>query len=400
MTVESPKSPKSLPFAPLVEPAAELTRDELVRYARHLTLEHIGHEGQRRLKNARVLVTGAGGLGSPALHYLAAAGVGTIGIVDDDVVDVSNLQRQVVHGVSDIGRAKVESAADAVARINPLVTVEQHHTRLTADNAVNIVGAYDLVMDGADNFATRYVVSDACTLTDTPCVWGSILRFDGRLSVFANGPGHDGISYRDLHPDAPAPGEVPSCAAGGVVGALPGTIGSLMVTEAIKLINGTGSPLFGRLLIHDGMAMTFRELTILPDPDAPLVTAVNDGVGDACAVATGAGAYPTVSPEELQSRLDTGAVLVDVREPWEREIVSIPGALAVPLAELQDRGAEALPDATRGRDVVFHCKAGSRSEQALDAVASYFGTREENAAHLAGGVLAWVHNLHPDLPTY
>lgn len=387
---------KALPFAPLVDPVDELTRDDLVRYARHLTLDQIGPEGQRRLRVARVLITGAGGLGSPALLYLAAAGVGTIGIIDDDVVDVSNLQRQVVHGMEDVGRAKVESAADAVARINPTVTVEQLHTRLTADNAVDIIGGYDLVLDGADNFATRYVVSDACTLTDTPCVWGSILRFDGRVSVFWNGPEHDGISYRDLHPDAPAPGEVPSCAAGGVIGALPGTVGSLMVTEAVKLITGTGTPLFGRLLIHDGMAMTFRELKIIPDPDAPLVTAVDDGVSDACAVPS----YPTVSPAELQSRLDVGAVLVDVREPWEREIVSIPGALPVPLAELQAHGADALPKDARGRDVVFHCKAGSRSEQALDAVGPWFAAREENAAHLDGGVLAWVQDLHPELPTY
>lgn len=394
MTTVTPA--KTLPFAPLVDPVDELTRDELVRYARHLTLAQIGPVGQRRLRNARVLVTGAGGLGSPALLYLAAAGVGTLGVIDDDVVDVSNLQRQVIHGMDGLGRPKVESAADAVARINPSVTVEQHRTRLTADNAVDIISGYDLVMDGADNFATRYVVSDACTLTDTPCVWGSILRFDGRVSVFWNGPDHDGISYRDLHPDAPAPGEVPSCAAGGVIGALPGTIGSLMVTEAVKLITGTGTPLYGRLLIHDGMAMTFRELRILPDPDAPLVTAVDDGVSDACAVPV----HATVAPAELQRTLDAGAVLVDVREPWEREIVSIPGALAVPLSDLQDRGADALPADARGRDVVFHCKAGSRSEQALDAVAPYFAAREENASHLDGGILAWVHDLHPDLPVY
>ena len=381
---------------PLVDPAEELTREELVRYARHLTLGQIGEEGQRRLKNARVLVTGAGGLGSPALLYLAAAGVGTIGVVDDDVVDVSNLQRQVVHGVDDLGRTKVDSAADAVARINPLVTVVPHHTRLTADNAVDIIGGYDLVIDGADNFATRYVVSDACTLTDTPCVWGSILRFDGRVSVFRNGPTHDGISYRDLHPDAPAPGEVPSCAAGGVIGAVPGTIGSIMVTEAVKLITGTGDPLYGRLLIHDGLAMTFRELRIVPDPAAPPVTVVDDGISGVCAVAS----YPTVRPTDLQGRMAAGAVLIDVREPWEREIVSVPGAVAVPLAELQDRGADALPADTRGHDIIFHCKAGSRSEQALDAVAPYFAAREENAAHLDGGVLAWVHDLHPELPTY
>ncbi|WP_297007560.1 molybdopterin-synthase adenylyltransferase MoeB [uncultured Corynebacterium sp.] len=387
---------KSLPFAPLVDPVAELDREDLVRYARHLTLGQIGPEGQRRLRGARVLVTGAGGLGSPALLYLAAAGVGTIGVIDDDVVDVSNLQRQVIHGMSDVGRTKVGSAADAVARINPTVTVEQYRTRLTADNAVDIVGRYDLVLDGADNFATRYIVSDACTLTDTPCVWGSILRFDGRVSVFWNGPDHDGISYRDLHPDAPAPGEVPSCAAGGVIGALPGTIGSIMVTETVKLITGTGTPLFGRLLIHDGLAMTFRELRILPDPDAPLVTTVDDGVADVCA----APAHRTVSPAELQSRLNAGAVLLDVREPWERAIVSIPGALAVPLGDLQSRGAGALPAEARGRDVIFHCKSGRRSETALEAVAGYFATREENAAHLDGGILAWVGELHPELPVY
>ncbi|MGO1949229.1 MAG: molybdopterin-synthase adenylyltransferase MoeB [Mycobacteriaceae bacterium] len=383
-------------MTPLVEPAAELTREELVRYARHLTLNDIGPVGQRRLKNARVLVIGAGGLGSPALQYLAAAGVGTIGVVDDDVVDESNLQRQVVHGMSDVGVAKVDSAAAAVARINPLVTVETHRTRLGPDNAVDIVSGYDLVMDGADNFATRYAVSDACTLTGTPCVWGSILRFDGRLSVFWNGPGHDGISYRDLHPDAPAPGEVPSCAAGGVVGALPGTVGSLMVTEAVKLITGVGDPLYGRLLIHDGLAMTFRELRIIPDPDAPLVTHVDDGVVDACHTVS----HPTVQPTELQSRLDSGAVLVDVREPWERDIVSIPGAVAVPLGELESRGADALPGSARGRDVVFHCKSGRRSETALDTVAPYFAGREESASHLDGGILAWVDDLHPELPRY
>lgn len=388
--------PKQLPFGPLVAPAGDLTPGELTRYARHLTLDGIGPVGQRRLRNARVLVTGAGGLGSPALLYLAAAGVGTIGVIDDDVVDLSNLQRQIIHGVEDLGRTKVDSAVDAVSRINPEVTVVPHRTRLTADNAVAIIGDYDLVMDGADNFATRYVVSDACTLTDTPCVWGSILRFDGRVSVFWNGPDHDGISYRDLHPAAPAPGTVPSCAAGGVIGSLPGTIGSLMVTEVVKLVTGVGVPLYGRLLIHDGLAMTFRELKILPDPAAPAVTVLDDGEVGMC----GAPVYPTVTPADLQTRMDAGAVLIDVREPWEREIVSVPGALAVALSDLLGRGAAALPASVRGRDVVFHCRSGSRSAQALDAVAPYFAAREENACHLAGGVLAWVRELHPGLPTY
>lgn len=398
-------TPSALPVpltTPLVDPADDLTPEELRRYARHLTLDGIGPVGQRRLKNARVLVTGAGGLGSPALQYLAAAGVGTLGVVDDDVVDVTNLQRQVVHGVDDLGTPKVDSAAAAVARINPLVTVERHPVRLAPDNALDLVGAYDLVLDGADNFATRYLVSDACTLTSTPCVWGSILRFDGRVSVFHDSPGHDGVSYRDLHPVMPPPGAVPSCAAGGVVGALPGTLGSVMSTEAVKLITGVGTSLYGRLLIHDGLAMTFRELRVHPDPDAPAVTALDGAeysasVGDACSPPV---PHRTVTPAELEQRMAAGAVLVDVREPWERAIVAVPGAVAVPLATLQAEGADALPASVRGHDVIFHCKSGARSAAALDATASWFAVREENAAHLDGGILAWVRDLHPELPDY
>jgi molybdopterin/thiamine biosynthesis adenylyltransferase/rhodanese-related sulfurtransferase len=380
---------------PLVDPGDELTPGELSRYARHLTLEQVGLTGQRRLKNARVLVVGAGGLGSPALQYLAAAGVGTLGIVDDDTVDVTNLQRQVIHGVGSVGTLKVDSAADAVARINPLVTVERHAVRLDADSVVDLVAGYDLVLDGADNFATRYLVSDACTLTSTPCVWGSVLRFEGRVSVFCSGPSHDGVTYRDLHPDPPPPGLVPSCAAGGVVGAVPGTIGALMGTEAVKLITGCGTPLYGRLLLHDGLAMTFRELRVSVDSDAPPVTGVRD-MTQAC----GDPGYPTVAPGDLAARMRAGAVLVDVRDDWERDIVSIPGAVAVPLADLEERGAAALPAVARGSDVVFHCKSGARSAQAMDAVASYFAAREENAAHLDGGILAWVRQVQPGAATY
>ena len=380
---------------PLVDPGDELTPGELSRYARHLTLEQVGLTGQRRLKNARVLVVGAGGLGSPALQYLAAAGVGTLGIVDDDTVDVTNLQRQVINGVGSVGTLKVDSAPDAVARINPLVTVERHAVRLDADSVVDLVAGYDLVVDGADNFATRYLVSDACTLTSTPCVWGSVLRFEGRVSVFCSGPSHDGVTYRDLHPDPPPPGLVPSCAAGGVVGAVPGTIGALMGTEAVKLITGCGTPLYGRLLLHDGLAMTFRELRVSVDSDAPPVTGVRD-MTQAC----GLPAHPTVAPGDLAARMRAGAVLVDVRDDWERDLVSIPGAVAVPLSDLEERGAAALPAVARGSDVVFHCKSGARSAQAMDAVASYFAAREENAAHLDGGILAWVRQVQPGAATY
>lgn len=375
---------------PLVEPGAELTRDELQRYARHLTLEHIGVTGQRRLKNARVLVVGAGGLGSPVLQYLAAAGVGTLGVVDDDTVDVTNLQRQVIHGVDDVGTAKVDSAADTVRRINPLVRVTRHQLRLDASNTGDLVGDYDLVIDGADNFETRYLVSDACTTQAVPCVWGSILRFDGRVSVFYSGPQHDGITYRDLHPDTPPPGMVPSCAAGGVVGALPGTVGSVMSTETIKLITGIGEPLYGRLLIHDGLAMTFRELRIVADPDATVEPAPV------------APSYPTVQPGELPALLDGGAVLVDVRDSWERDLVSIPGAVAVELADLERHGAAALPDSVIDRDVVFHCKSGARSERALDAVAARSTDKVTGGttAHLDGGILAWIREFTPEEPGY
>ncbi|GHD84865.1 molybdopterin-synthase adenylyltransferase MoeB [Kocuria marina] len=395
----------STPLPPLVAPASDLSREELERYSRHLTLPQLGEEGQRRLKNARVLVIGAGGLGAPALQYLAAAGVGTIGVVDDDVVSVSNLQRQVVHGMADIGRPKVDSAADAVARLNPLVTVHRHPERLSTDNALEIFSGYDLIMDGADNFGTRFLVSDAAELTGIPVVWGSILRFDGQVSVFWSG---HGPVYRDLFPEAPAPGQVPSCAEGGVLGMLPATIGSVMVTEALKLITGIGRPLLGRVLIHDALAQTWRELTVLPDPHRPPVTDLSR-VALACGLPSDDDAAPapheTVTVPELAELLtarslgETSFTLVDVREDWERKLVAIPGSVHVPLQDVLDRGVTALPDEAEGT-VILHCKAGARSAQALAALRRDYALREDTVKHLDGGVLAWIDRVDPALPRY
>ncbi|MEX5266254.1 molybdopterin-synthase adenylyltransferase MoeB [Kocuria sp. CPCC 204721] len=395
----------STPLPPLVAPASDLSREELERYSRHLTLPQLGEEGQRRLKNARVLVIGAGGLGAPALQYLAAAGVGTIGVVDDDVVSVSNLQRQVVHGMADIGRPKVDSAADAVARLNPLVTVHRHPERLSTDNALEIFSGYDLIMDGTDNFGTRFLVSDAAELTGIPVVWGSILRFDGQVSVFWSG---HGPVYRDLFPEAPAPGQVPSCAEGGVLGMLPATIGSVMVTEALKLITGIGRPLLGRVLIHDALAQTWRELTVLPDPHRPPVTDLSR-VALACGLPSDDDAAPapheTVTAPELAELLtarslgETSFTLVDVREDWERKLVAIPGSVHVPLQDVLDRGVTALPDEAEGT-VILHCKAGARSAQALAALRRDYALREDTVKHLDGGVLAWIDRVDPALPRY
>ncbi|QMS55570.1 molybdopterin-synthase adenylyltransferase MoeB [Kocuria varians] len=431
------------PFEPLVGPAERLTREELERYSRHLTLERFGPEGQRRLKNARVLVVGAGGLGAPALQYLAAAGVGTLGVVDDDVVSVSNLQRQVIHTVEDLGRPKVDSAADAVARLNPLVTVRTHDTRLTTENALEILGQYDLVLDGADNFPTRYLVADAAELTGTPVVWGSILRFDGQVSVFW--PGH-GPVYRDLYPEAPPAGSVPSCAEGGVLGVLPAAIGSVMATEALKLLTGMGEPLVGRVLVHDALAQTWRTLTVLPDPERQPVTDLSEvmvacglpGPDDGAAPLSGRGgpgtsgtpggsggsggsgqpgapldpsappapsAVETVDAAELATLLaarergESAFTLVDVREDWERELVSIPGAVSVPLDRLLSEGVRALPAGTEG-DVILHCKAGVRSARALAALRSDYAMREDSVKHLDGGILAWIDAVDPSLPRY
>jgi molybdopterin/thiamine biosynthesis adenylyltransferase/rhodanese-related sulfurtransferase len=391
----------SLP--PLVEPAADLTVDEVRRYSRHLIIPEIGMTGQKRLKNAKVLCVGAGGLGSPALLYLAAAGVGTLGIIDFDVVDESNLQRQIIHGQSDIGRPKARSARDSIAEINPYVNVVLYEEALTTDNAMEIFSQFDLIVDGTDNFATRYLVNDACVLLGKPYVWGSIYRFDGQASVFW---AEYGPCYRCLYPDPPPPGMVPSCAEGGVLGVLCGSIGSIQVTEAIKLITGTGDSLSGRLMIYDALEMSYRTVRVRKDPECaicgknPTVTALIDYDAFCGAVseeAQEAASGSTITATELKSMIDNGddIFLVDVREPNEYEIVSIPGATLIPKDQfLTGAALERLPQDKR---IVLHCKSGARSAEALAVVKNAgFG----DAVHVGGGVLAWVNQVDPSLPTY
>ncbi|GAB3703807.1 molybdopterin-synthase adenylyltransferase MoeB [Mariniluteicoccus flavus] len=390
-------------FPPLVEPGEALTADEVRRYSRHLILPEVGVTGQRRLKNARVLVVGAGGLGSPALLYLAAAGVGTLGVIDDDVVDESNLQRQVIHGTGDIGRPKVESAREAVAEVNPLVAVEVHRARLTRDNARELVAAYDLVVDGTDNFATRYLVNDACALEGRPYVWGSIFRFDGQAAVFWAGRGP---CYRCLFPEPPPPGAVPSCAEGGVLGVLCAAIGSAQVAEALKLIVGMGDPLVGRLAIHSALQARWSTIEVAADPECalcgrnPTITELVDH--DAfCGVpaADPRVADRTLSVAELSDWLgERGAGvrdfdLIDVREPHEREINAIPGSRLLPKAGF-DSG-EALAGLGE-RPVVVYCKSGGRSAAVLDGLLR----AGLDAWHVAGGVTAWVDEVEPAQARY
>ena len=382
---------------PLVEPAAELTVEEVRRYSRHLIIPDVGMDGQKRLKNAKVLAVGAGGLGSPTLLYLAAAGVGTLGIAEFDVVDESNLQRQVIHGTSDIGKSKALSAKESIAEINPLVEVVLHETRLDSDNVLDIFAQYDLIVDGTDNFATRYLVNDACVLLDKPYVWGSIFRFDGQVSVFwdSHGP-----NYRDLYPVPPPPGMVPSCAEGGVLGVLCATIGSIQATEAIKLITGIGETLLGRLTVYDALEMTFRTVSIRKDPTAEPVTELID-YDNFCGVVSDAASEAalgsTITVEELKKMIDSGKdfELIDVREPNEYEIVSIPGAKLIPKDQILS--GQALSQLPQNRPIVLHCKSGARSAEALAAVqAAGFG----DAVHVQGGVLAWANRIDTSLPTY
>src|SRR5579875_2462280 len=395
------ESTVSLP--PLVEPAGELSVDEVKRYSRHLIIPDVGMTGQKRLKNAKVLVVGAGGLGSPALLYLAAAGVGTLGIVDFDVVDESNLQRQIIHGVSDVGHPKAESARDSIREINPYVEVILHTERLDSDNAMQIFEPYDLIVDGTDNFATRYLVNDAAVLLGKPYVWGSIYRFDGQASVFW---AEHGPCYRCLYPEPPPPGMVPSCAEGGVLGVLCASVGSVQVTEAIKVLTGIGEPLVGRLMIYDALEMAYRTLSIKKDPDCaicganPTITELIDYEAFCGAVseeAQKAAAGSTITATDLKDMLDRGdnIYLVDVREPNEYEIVSIPGATLIPKGEfLSGAALERLPQDKR---VVLHCKSGARSAECL-AVLHNAGFSD--AVHVGGGVLAWVNQVDPSLPTY
>ncbi|GGU77085.1 adenylyltransferase/sulfurtransferase MoeZ [Kitasatospora aureofaciens] len=388
---------------PLVEPADELTVDEVRRYSRHLIIPDVGMAGQKRLKNAKVLCVGAGGLGSPALLYLAAAGVGTLGIVEFDVVDESNLQRQVIHGQSDVGRSKAESARDSVKEINPYVDVVLHEERLDNSNVMEIFSGYDLIVDGTDNFATRYLVNDAAVLLGKPYVWGSIYRFDGQASVFW---AEHGPCYRCLYPEAPPPGMVPSCAEGGVLGVLCASIGSIQVNEAIKLLAGIGDPLVGRLMIYDALEMNYRQVKVRKDPNCavcgenPTVTELIDyeafcGVVSEEAQAAAAGS--TVTSQQLKQWQDDeeDIYLIDVREPGEYEIVNIPGAVLIPKNEfLMGDALEKLP---QDKKIVLHCKSGVRSAEVLAVVkAAGFA----NAVHLGGGVLGWVNQIEPHKPVY
>ena len=388
---------------PLVEPAAELTVDEVKRYSRHLIIPDVGMTGQKRLKNAKVLCVGAGGLGSPALLYLAAAGVGTLGVIDFDVVDESNLQRQIIHGQSDIGRPKALSARDSIKEINPYVNVIVHEEALSNDNVMEIFSGYDLIVDGTDNFATRYMVNDACVLLGKPYVWGSIYRFDGQASVFW---AEYGPCYRCLYPEPPPPGMVPSCAEGGVLGVLCASIGSIQVNEAIKLLIGIGEPLVGRLMIYDALEMNYRRLNIKKDPDCPIcgenptITELIDYdafCGAVSADAQEAASGSTITAAELKAMLDRDEkiFLVDVREPNEYEIVSIPGATLIPKDQFLNGSAlERLPQDKR---IVLHCKSGARSAECL-AVVKNAGFSD--AVHVGGGVLSWVSTVDPSLPVY
>jgi sulfur-carrier protein adenylyltransferase/sulfurtransferase len=386
---------------PLVEPAAELTKEEVARYSRHLIIPDVGVDGQKRLKNAKVLVVGAGGLGSPALLYLAAAGVGTLGVVDFDVVDESNLQRQVIHGQSDVGRPKAESARDSVAEINPFVKVILHQTHLNSENALEIFRDYDLILDGTDNFATRYLVNDAAVLSGKPYVWGSIFRFEGQVSVFwEDAPNGQGLNYRDLYPEPPPPGMVPSCAEGGVLGVLCASIGSIMVTEAIKLLTGIGDPLLGRLMVYDALEMSYRTIKIRKDPESPKITELIDYEAFCGVVSTDAqqaAAGNTITPLELKHKQESGEdfLLVDVREPHEYEIVKIPGSVLIPKDKILS--GEAFSELPQDKPLVLHCKSGARSAEALAALHK---AGFKDAVHVGGGVLAWAREVDPSLPTY
>ncbi|HEX5474201.1 MAG TPA: molybdopterin-synthase adenylyltransferase MoeB [Vicinamibacterales bacterium] len=383
---------------------SSLSTDELRRYSRHLLLPEIGEAGQRRLKGARVLCIGAGGLGSPAALYLAAAGVGTLGLVDFDVVDFSNLQRQIIHSTPDVGRSKLASARAKIEALNPDVRVETYETAITAANARELLAPWDVVVDGTDNFAARYLVNDACVLLGKPNAWGSIFRFEGQASVFA-APG--GPCYRCLHPEPPPPGLVPSCAEGGVLGVLPGVIGTIQATEAIKLVAGIGEPLIGRFLIYDALRMRFRELKLPRDPDCPIcgthprIRELREYEGYCTttpARGPGAGAdqgEAAMTVEELEASVAGGTVpvLLDVREPVEAAICRLPASILIPLGELPRRLDELDPSVP----MVVYCKSGGRSARAAALL------RERgfaNVRNLTGGILAWIDRIDPSLPRY
>lgn len=381
--------------------ATALSAEEIRRYSRHLILPEVGMDGQLKLKEARVLLVGTGGLGSPMALYLAAAGVGTLGLVDFDVVDESNLQRQVIHGTSDVGKKKIDSAEAAIREINPNVHVIRHEVALTSENALEIMRDYDLVADGTDNFPTRYLVNDACVLLGKPNVYGSIFRFEGQVSVFAL---DDGPCYRCLYPEPPPPGLVPSCAEGGVLGILPGVVGTLQATEVVKLIIGQGEPLKGRLLLYDALGLRFRELKLRRDPECPVcgdhptATQLIDykefcGIG--AAQETNQVSTGEISPKEVKARLDRGDdfQLVDVREPHEHQICHIAAARLIPLGELPKR----LMELDASREIVVHCKSGMRSAKAADLLRQ---SGFSNVLNMTGGIIAWSDQVDPSVPKY
>jgi adenylyltransferase/sulfurtransferase len=393
-----------------VEPAAELTIDEVRRYSRHLIIPDVGMTGQKRLKNAKVLVIGAGGLGSPALLYLAAAGVGTIGIAEFDEVDESNLQRQIIHTQSDIGKSKAVSAKESIAEANPYVEVVLHEERLDNDNVMSVFEGYDLIVDGTDNFATRYMVNDAAYFLGIPYVWGSIYRFDGQASVFAPKQVEGAPCYRCLYPEPPPPGMVPSCAEGGVLGVLCASIGSIQVNEAIKLLTGAGDPAIGSLVIYDALELSWRKLKVRKDPncalcgDHPTVTGLIDyetfcgAISDEAADAAAGSTISVVQLEHMLKEREEGTrdfTLVDVREPNEYEINQIPGSVLIPKGEFLN--GNALGQLSQDKPVVLHCKSGVRSAEALAVLK---GAGFADAVHVGGGVVAWVNQIDPSQPSY
>jgi adenylyltransferase/sulfurtransferase len=387
----------------LGEAAATLSKDELLRYSRHIIMPEVGLEGQKKLKAASVLCIGAGGLGSPLALYLAAAGIGRIGIVDFDVVDYTNLQRQIIHGTEDVGRPKLQSATDTLKSINPFVEVEGYETMLTSENALDIVKRYDVIIDGTDNFQTRYLVNDACVLLGKPNVYGSIFRFEGQSSVFW---AEKGPCYRCLYPEPPPPGMVPSCAEGGVLGILPGIIGVMQATEAVKLILGIGEPLIGRLVLFNALKMQFRELKLRKDPDCP-ICGENPTIKELIDYEQFCGITrpdPNVAAEsnplemtvtELNELFQKGErpVVIDVREPYEYEIAQIPNAKLIPMDEVPSR----LSEIPKDEEVILHCRSGMRSQKVLEYLQTQGYTKLKN---LKGGVLAWSEEVDPSVPQY
>jgi molybdopterin/thiamine biosynthesis adenylyltransferase/rhodanese-related sulfurtransferase/molybdopterin converting factor small subunit len=387
--------------ASVAAPPASLDKDEVLRYSRHLIMPEVGMEGQLKLKQAQVLLVGTGGLGAPLGLYLAAAGIGRIGLVDFDVVDFTNLQRQVIHGTKDVGRKKLDSAADTMRDINPFVQIDKYDVALSSDNALGILKDYDIVIDGTDNFPTRYLVNDACVLLGKPNVYGSIFRFEGQATVFAY---EGGPCYRCLYPEPPPPGLVPSCAEGGVLGILPGTIGLIQATEAVKLILGIGEPLVGRLLLYDALAMKFRELKLRRNTECPVcgdhptITKLID-YQQFCGVPSQPAEPPTamgeIDPIEVKAKIDRGDkfTLVDVREPHEYQICNIRQAKLIPLGEVPKRLSELNP----GDQIVVHCKSGVRSAKAADILRQ---AGFKNVLNMKGGILAWSDKVDPSVPKY